>query len=69
MGLSPEEQKKVFRQFYRVDKKLSRSRDGLGIGLSIVRRLVDALGAMIQVESEKGKGSAFTVSLGKGGAG
>jgi two-component system phosphate regulon sensor histidine kinase PhoR len=35
-GLSPGDLKKVFRQFYRVERKLSRSQDGLGLGLSIV---------------------------------
>jgi len=67
-GLSAAEQKKIFRQFYRVEKKLSRSQDGLGLGLSIVKRLVDAMGGRIEVVSRKGKGSTFSVYLEKGDA-
>lgn len=67
VGLSASEQKKIFRQFYRVEQKLSRSQDGLGLGLSIVKKLVDAMDGRIVVESEKGKGSTFSVYLKKGG--
>lgn len=67
IGLSAKEQKRIFRQFYRVEKQLSRSQDGLGIGLSIVKRLVDAMDGRITVKSEKGKGSTFTVFLKRGG--
>ena len=66
-GLSAKDCKRVFRQFYRVEKKLSRSQDGLGLGLSIVKRLVDGMGGRIEVESEKGRGSVFSVFLKKGG--
>jgi signal transduction histidine kinase len=66
VGLSAVEQKKIFRQFYRVEQKLSRSQDGLGLGLSIVKRLVDAMGGRIEVESERGRGSTFTVFLEEG---
>jgi len=67
VGLSSSEKRKIFRQFYRVDRKLSRSQDGLGLGLSIVRRLVESMDGRISVESEKGRGSCFTVVLQKGG--
>ncbi|MDB4354184.1 HAMP domain-containing histidine kinase [Akkermansiaceae bacterium] len=67
VGLSRAEQARIFKQFYRVDKKLSRSQDGLGLGLSIVKRLVDAMDGEIEVQSEKGKGSTFTIWLQKGG--
>ncbi|MGJ8694723.1 MAG: sensor histidine kinase [Verrucomicrobiaceae bacterium] len=67
VGLSAGELKKVFRQFYRVEKKLSRSQDGLGLGLSIVKRLVDAMEGRVEVESEVGNGSEFRVFLKKGG--
>lgn len=67
VGLSASEQKRIFGQFYRVEQKLSRSQDGLGIGLSIVKRLVDAMEGRIEVESEKGHGSTFTVFLKRGG--
>lgn len=67
VGLLSSEKRKIFRQFYRVDRKLSRSQDGLGLGLSIVRRLVESMDGRISVESEKGRGSCFTVVLQKGG--
>lgn len=66
IGLSAGDQRKIFRQFFRVEKALSRSQDGLGIGLSIARRLVEAMNGRIEVSSEKGKGSSFRVSLEKG---
>jgi signal transduction histidine kinase len=67
VGLSPGDLKKVFRQFYRVERKLSRSQDGLGLGLSIAKRLVDAMEGRVEVESTLGKGSRFTVFLKRGG--
>ena len=63
-GLTKKDCKRVFRQFYRVEKKLSRSQDGLGLGLAIVKQLVDG---RIEVESVKGSGSVFSVFLKKGG--
>ena len=67
VGLSEREQKLIFRQFYRVDQKLSRSQDGLGLGLAIVKRLIDAQEGRIEIESAPGKGSTFTVWFQKGG--
>jgi len=67
IGLSRKDQEKIFRQFYRVDQDLSRSEEGLGLGLAIVKRLADGMGAELSVESELGKGSAFTVKFVKGG--
>jgi len=66
-GLSTKDCKRVFRQFYRVEKKVSRNQDGLGLGLAIVKRLVDGMDGRIEVESEQGRGSVFSVFLKKGG--
>jgi two-component system sensor histidine kinase SenX3 len=63
IGLSPREQKKVFRRFYQVDRQLARQAGGVGLGLSIVEFIVKAHKGNIQVRSQPGAGSTFTVSL------
>ncbi len=63
IGLTPAERKAIFQPFYQADQRLSRSREGCGLGLAIVRRIVDAHGGEITVASEPGKGSVFTVKL------
>ncbi len=60
-GIATAEQKDIFNQFYRADKTRA-LHDGLGLGLFIVQRLCAMIGADIQVTSEEGKGSKFTVS-------
>jgi signal transduction histidine kinase len=55
--------RKVFDRFYQVDQHLSRSHDGCGLGLSIVKYIVEAHGGKVAVESRPGAGSKFTVSL------
>lgn len=60
-GIAAEHLSRVFERFYRVEKGVSR--DGSGLGLSIVRRIAEAHGGRAWVESVPGEGSAFHVTL------
>jgi two-component system phosphate regulon sensor histidine kinase PhoR len=63
IGLSPEDQERVFERFYRVDRARSRDIGGTGLGLSIVKNTVKTLGGEVGVRSELGQGSTFWVEL------
>ena len=60
-GMTEDEQQRVFGAFERLSN--AAAKDGFGLGLSIVQRIVSMLGGTIQLESEKGKGSRFTVEI------
>jgi two-component system phosphate regulon sensor histidine kinase PhoR len=63
IGLPAAEKDRIFKRFYQVDPKLSRTGSGCGLGLSIVQFIVTAHHGAITVESEPGKGSTFTIML------
>lgn len=62
-GIAPEYHKRIFDRFYQVDGSVTREAGGSGIGLSIVKSIVEMHGGGIRVESSPGKGSRIYVSL------
>ncbi len=63
IGIDPAEQGRIFERFYQADRRLSRTHEGCGLGLSIVRSVVRAHGGKVSVRSTPGVGSTFTVRL------
>ena len=63
IGIPAEDLPRIFDRFYRVDKSRSRVTGGSGLGLTIAKRLVDAHGGSMTVESEVGRGSKFTFTI------
>ena len=62
IGIPPDQVERVFEEFYQVDRGTQRP-EGLGLGLSIVRRLQQLLGCEVEVESVMGKGTTFRVTI------
>lgn len=63
IGLAPRETKRIFRRFHQVHAHLSSAGGGCGLGLSIVQFIVSAHRGAVQVQSEPGRGSAFTITV------
>lgn len=63
IGVSKEEQDKLFQSFRQADASITRRFGGTGLGLSITKQLVEMMNGTIHVESEKGKGSSFSFSI------
>jgi len=62
-GIASPEHRRIFDKFYRIDDRLSRTREGSGLGLAIVKHVVRAHAGRVTVESSKGHGSTFRVVL------
>lgn len=62
-GIPQAELKKIFEPFYRVDKSRSRATGGFGLGLNLCKKILEAHGGRIMVESVEGQGTKFTVVL------
>ena len=62
-GLTPREVSRVFDRFYQVDQRVARTQGGCGLGLSIVRSIVEAHGGSVAVDSKLDVGSTFVIQL------
>lgn len=63
MGISQEDQEKLFTSFYRIQRPETKNIQGTGLGLSIVRSLIELMGGHVHLTSELGLGSTFCVAL------
>jgi len=63
IGISEEDQGRIFERFYRVDRSRSLETGGTGLGLAIVKETLDTLDGDIRIESNKGLGTTFTVDI------
>ena len=63
IGIKQEDYGKLFQPFQQLDSRLNRQYDGTGLGLALVKRLADMHGGTVELDSEPGRGSRFTILL------
>jgi hypothetical protein len=63
IGMQPDEIPKLFQPFHQIDAGLTRKHEGTGLGLSICKKLIVLMGGTIEVESQWGRGSTFTLRI------
>jgi len=63
LGIPEADLPRIFERFYRVDRARSRRSGGTGLGLALVKHVVERSGGMVEVSSEVGRGTTFTISL------
>jgi signal transduction histidine kinase len=63
IGIPPEEKAKIFQKFYQIEASFTGQVQGMGLGLALVKRVAEAHGGDVRVESSLGSGSTFTLSL------
>ena len=63
IGIAPEHVPRLFQPFVQLDSGLARKHEGTGLGLALVRRLVELHGGAVGVQSKPGEGTRFTVTL------
>ena len=63
VGIPPDLQGRIFDRFYQVDSSSTRQFGGVGIGLAVVKQIIEAHGSSVLVDSEPGKGSTFAITL------
>ena len=63
IGIAQDKQELIFERFTQLEQGSRKIRSGVGLGLAISQRLAEAMGGLIEIESEIGKGSSFTVQL------
>jgi signal transduction histidine kinase len=63
IGISPQDQAKLFTKFFRSDNPAARERRGAGLGLCIVKNMVELQGGRIEVESQLGQGTTFVFTV------
>ncbi len=63
IGIKPEDLQQLFKPFTQINSSLNRQQEGTGLGLALIQKLTDLHGGSVQVESQAGAGSSFTINL------